>query len=197
MNLFNRLVTIVVLVVVWVTLVALAAAPSQALAWAQAGLDRLAQWLAGLETLQPAWLYALVRVGTVVLSTLILLGLLWLELRRGRVPTVRVVLPSGGQATVTAESVERRLAWHIDQLADVIEVYPRVQPHGTSLDVRLDLETSPEVDIPLKSEEVMALTREVVEQQMGLQLRHIKVEVRHADFPEPVPTSSASTNRKV
>lgn len=191
MNLFNRMITLLVLVVLWAIIVLLVAVPGQALSWAQAGLDWLRQSLAALAELSPAWLYPLMRVLVLVLATIAFLVLLWLEVRRRRTPVVRVQVAAGGEAAVTAESVARRLAWHIDQLADVVQVFPEVQPRGAGVDVHLTLDTAPDVDVPMKTEEVIALTREIIEQHMGLQLRKVKVELRHAEFPEVAGGSSA------
>jgi hypothetical protein len=196
MNIFNRAVTVLVLIVLWAIIVVLAAMPEQALSWAQQGLSWLTQSLAALAALQPAWLYPLLRVLTIVLATVVLIVLLWLEVRRQRTPVVRVQLPSGGEAAVTAESVARRLAWHIDQLADVVQVYPEVQARGSSVDVQLALDTTPDVDVPMKTEEVIALTREIIEQHMGLQLRKVKVELRHTEFPRMVSSASSPVNRQ-
>jgi hypothetical protein len=183
MNLFNRVVTLMVVLATWLAIVLLAAVPNQWLAWTRAGLDWVEQSLLGLAAMQPSWLYLLLRVGVIGLSTLVLAALLWLELRRRRTPVARVQVPVGGQAAVTADSVARRLAWHIDQLADVISVRPMVQTRGGVLDVHLSLETAPEVDVPMKTEEVMVVAREVIEQQMGLQLRKLQVEIQHAPYP--------------
>ncbi|MCS6842955.1 MAG: alkaline shock response membrane anchor protein AmaP [Caldilineales bacterium] len=189
MNVFNRIVTTLLIVAVGIAVIALAVAPDQALATARLGLERLAAVLEALAALQPAWLFPLMRGLVAALATVALVVLLWLELRRPRTPAARVRLSSGGQATVTADSIGRRVAWHVDQLADVVSVEPEVRPHGNSVDVRLRLETAPDTDVPMKTEEVMALTREVVERQLGLQLRKLQVEIHHADFPEAPPGS--------
>lgn len=195
MNHFNRVVTIAVAIVLYLAVVLVAGAPAQAMAWVQGSVDWLAQVLASLEALSPAWIYPIGRVLALVLATVALLALLWLELRRRKVPVVRVQLPSGAQATVTAESVARRLAWHVDQLADVVNAAPQVRTRGTSVDILMVLETAPEVDIPLKSEEVMAVVKEVVERDMGLQLRQLKVEVHHAPYPDRNHTVNSASKR--
>lgn len=189
MNLFNRIVTTVVVLALAAAAIALAVAPDRALGTAQLGLDRLAAALEALAGLQPAWLFPLMRGLVAALATVGLVVLLWLELRRSKTPAARVQLTSGGQALVTADSIGRRVAWHLDQLADVVSVEPEVRPHGASVDVRLRLETAPDVDVPMKTEEVMAVTREVVERQLGLQLRRLQVEIHHAEFPEAPPGS--------
>ncbi|MEA3334521.1 MAG: hypothetical protein U9R25_01325 [Chloroflexota bacterium] len=184
MNAFNRVITILVLILAWAAVVLVAAIPETALSWVQQGLLWLEQSLATLAGFNPSWLYPLLRAATIVLSTIIAAGLLWLELRRDKTPAVKVSLQSGGEAAVTTESVARRLSWHVDQLADVIRSTPNVRARGNSVDIQLDLETAPDVDVPMKTEEVMAVTREVIEDQMGLQLNRLKVNIHHAPFPE-------------
>lgn len=195
MNHFNRVVAIAVAILLYLAVVLVAGAPAQAMTWAQGAVAWLGQLLASLEVLSPAWLFPAGRVLALVLATVALLAFLWLELRRRRVPAVRVQLPSGAQATVTAESVARRLAWHVDQLADVVNAVPQVRTRGSSVDILMVLETAPEVDIPLKSEEVMAVVKEVVERDMGLQLRQLKVEVHHAPYPVRNHTVNSASKR--
>ena len=148
---------------------------------AGAGLDRAKPGARGCHGSELAF-WAL-RAGSIVLVTLLALLLLRWELRRKRTPVVKVRTASGGEAAVTADSIARRLAWHIDQLADVISVTPQVRTHGSTVDIQLDLQTSPDVDIPMKTEEVIALTRDVIQTQMGLQVNKIKVNIEHAPYP--------------
>jgi hypothetical protein len=183
-NVFNRIVTVLLLLFLWILIILVAAVPQGMIDLARQGLDWAQQMLVVLETLQPQWLFPLLQVATVLLTTIIALLLLWLELRRPRTPAVKVHLESGGEASVTADSVARRLAWHLDQLADVVSVAPHVRTRGGGVDIQLDLETAPDVDVPMKTEEVVAVTREVIESQMGLQLNKVKVNIQHTDFPE-------------
>lgn len=184
MSVLNRIVTMLALILGWLVVVLLAAVPELALEWARLGLDWVEQFLSSLAGLRISWLYPVLRVAVILLATAILVSLLWLELRRKRPPAVKVQLPSGGQAAVTADSVSRRLAWHIDQLADIIAVEPTVMRRGGGVEVHLQVETAPDVDVPMKTEEVMAVTRDVIETQMGLQLRKVKVDLSHAAFPD-------------
>lgn len=181
MNLINRLVTVLVVLVLWGVLVVLAAVPSQALTWSRQGLDWIEASLAQFAAAQPAWLYLIVRGATIIVVTLLALAWLLQELRRKRTPVVKMRLPSGGEAAVTADSVGRRLAWHIDQLADVVSVTPTVRTRGNAVDLDLTLQTAPDVDVPMKTEEVIAVARDVIETQMGLQLNRVKVSI------EPTP----------
>ena len=182
MSFVNKLVTLLVIVLVWTGVVLLAAVPQPALGWARQGLDWVEHSLARGATIDPSWLFGALRAGTIVLVTLLALLLLRAELRRKRTPVVKMRPAGGGEAAVTADSIARRLAWHVDQLADVISVTPQVRTRGSSVDIQLDLKTSPDVDIPMKTEEVIALTREVVQIQMGLQVNKIKVNIEHAPY---------------
>ena len=76
----------------------------------------------------------------------------------------------------------RRLQWHLDQVADVITVVPSVRSRGGSVDIRLEIETAPDIDIPMKTDEVVDVTRDIIEQDMGLRLGKLDVHMRCAPF---------------
>ena len=116
--------------------------------------------------------------------TLVALALLWAEVRRRKTPVVKIKSASGGEATVTAELVERRLAWHLDQLAEVVSATAAIRPRGSAVDVKVALETSPDVDIPMKTEEVIAVARDVIGTQMGLRVNKTEVQITHAPYED-------------
>jgi hypothetical protein len=66
----------------------------------------------------------------------------------------------------------------------VVKVTPKIKPHRKAIDVELNLETAPDIDVPTKTEEVCEVARDVVEGRMGLKLRKIKVNIRHAPYPD-------------
>lgn len=182
MNIINRVIAVLLAIVLWVALVALALVPDKALAWARQALSWIENSLAHAAATLPDWLYLLARLGVVVVVSLLMAAWVLQQLRRKVPAVVKMRLPSGGQAEVTAESVSRRLAWHIDQLADVNQVTPVVRTRGNAVDVDINLQTAPDVDVPMKTEEVVAVARDVVETQMGLQLSRVKVNIDHAPY---------------
>ncbi len=186
MNLINRIITVLLVIVLWGVIVLLAATPAQTLTWGRQGLDWVEVSLYQLAAMQPGWLYPLLRAAAILVATLLALAWLMQELRRKRTPVVKMRLPSGGEAAVTTDSISGRLAWHIDQLADVVSVAPVVRARGASLDVDLTLQTAPDVDVPMKTEEVVAVTRDVVETQMGLQLNKVTVHIEHTPYKPPL-----------
>ncbi|MEJ2560333.1 MAG: hypothetical protein P8186_29775 [Anaerolineae bacterium] len=91
---------------------------------------------------------------------------------------------SGGEAQLTTDSIASRLEYNIDQLADVIKVKPVITPGRKGVRVDLEVETSPEIEVPMKTEEVQQLTKDIVENRMGLTLDSVRVVIRHAPYPK-------------
>jgi hypothetical protein len=110
-------------------------------------------------------------------------AILWLEVRRPRAKTIKVMKISGGEAELTVDSIANRLEYNIDQLADIIKVKPLISPGRKGVKVDLELETSPEIEVPMKTEEVQQLTKDIVETRMGLKLDSVRVLIRHAPYP--------------
>ncbi|MCB0072877.1 MAG: hypothetical protein KDE20_15505, partial [Caldilineaceae bacterium] len=70
----------------------------------------------------------------------------------------------------------------LDQLAEIVSVVPSVKSRGNAVDIRLEVETAPDVDVPLKTDEVVDVTREIIEQDMGLKLGKLDVHMRYAPY---------------
>jgi hypothetical protein len=114
---------------------------------------------------------------------IVLLLFLWLELRNPKKKTVRVQKLAGGEAHIAVESISERLAYNIDQLPDVVKVTPKINSRSRGVDIDLLLETSPDIDVPMKTEEVLEVTREVISERMGLKIGKVQVKIKHAPFP--------------
>lgn len=183
LNVFNRLVAGLVWLGLIVLLCYTAAAPLQAVGQAQALLaglgDQLAQWQRANPT---NFFIGQIAMGVV---TILLFGtLLWLEVWPRRRKGVRIHTREGGLVELDTASISRRLEWHLDQLAEVITVVPVVKARGDAVDIHLEVETAPEIDVPMKTDEVVEVTRDIIEQDMGLRLGKLDVRIRHAPFEE-------------
>lgn len=183
MNIFNRIVVVLLLLVLLTLSVLVAVFPAETVRIAQRGLEAVGAFFTTVET-SYFWLYVAGRVLLVLITVLVVGLLLWAEIRPRRPRAVRLSTESGSQAAVTTDSVARRLTWHIDQLADVVSVTPIVSAHGKAVDVVLNLETSPEIDVPMKTDEVVAVAREVIGERMGLQIGKIEVHITHAPYQD-------------
>ncbi len=182
MNVLNRILAILFVLILSVVVLALAVTPFATLDWLQGGLERLRQALA-MQQSENSLLFMLARLVMVLVAAFVLVVLVLAERPRRAQPAVRLQT-STGAAEVTTDSVARRLRWHLDQLADVIAVTPTVRPHGDRVDVFLEVETSPVIEVPMKTEEVMLVAREVVEERMGLKLGRLDVRIRHSEYPK-------------
>ncbi|NJN82587.1 MAG: hypothetical protein HC802_10165 [Caldilineaceae bacterium] len=115
-------------------------------------------------------------------AVLLLGALLTLELWVGRRRGVRIRTAEGGSAELDIKSIGRRLEWHLEQLAEIISVVPAVKSRGGSVNIKLEVETAPDVDVPMKTDEIVEVTRDIIEQEMGLRLGKLDVQMRYAPF---------------
>jgi hypothetical protein len=185
MNIINRLVMVALIfvIIIVVAVIVIVPGPSFSLVesffhWAGQNTD----YYQNSPTEWPIFAAARVLIGGAVV--LVCLFLLWLELRQPKKKTVRVQKLAGGEAHITVDSISQRLAYNIDQLPDVIKVSPQITSKSRGVDIELLLETSPDIDVPMKTEEVLQVTREVVGERMGLKLGKVQVKIKHAPFPK-------------
>ncbi len=184
MNTLNRLIALLIFFIAFILLSVLAIAPFETIDWMQMQLGTFSAWATTFQQ-NNALFFNLARLGLALFAFLIIVPLMMAEIPRKKEPTVR--LRSGqGDVQVTAESIAKRLAWHLDQLADVITVSPTVTPKGEKVHIDLDVETSPEIDVPMKTEEIMLVTREIIEKDMGLKLGKLRINIRHASYPQGI-----------
>ena len=186
MNTFNRVVVILFLLATIIIMTVVLVVPRPV-------IEVLQWWLWNLDTnlsLTSPPILLVVGVALALLVDVVCAVLIWLEIRRRRPRAIRVRSISGGQAELTVESVARRLEHNISQLDGVTFVKPNVWGKRGGVEVELDLETSPEVDVPTKTEEVCQVTREAVEDKMGLKLHKVRVNIKYASYPTEPPMAS-------
>ena len=179
MNIFNRLIVIFSLLAVMIVSAIFFIVPLPILQVVNLFLQQLE---ANLKGAPPIFQIA----GGLALTLLVWVfcaAILWLEVRRPRAKTIKVLKISGGEAELTIDSIANRLEYNIDQLADIIKVKPIISPGRKGVKVDLELETSPEIEVPMKTEEIQQLTKDIVETRMGLRLDSVRVLIRHAPYP--------------
>ena len=181
MSFFNRIIALLLWLALLAALLVFAVTPLQTVGWLQTQLNDLARWLQEWQSASSAsFLVAQAALGIVAL--LVLGTLAFFEVMTGRRRGVRIRTTEGGSAELDTNSIGRRLQWHLDQLAEVITVVPSVKARGGSVDVKLEIETVPDVDIPMKTDEVVEVTHAIIEQDMGLRLGKLDVRMRCAPF---------------
>jgi len=176
MEVFNRVVVVLLLLGTIVVVSAVMVAPRPIIYF-------LEQWLFFFED-NLFWINWLVFAPTGVFAVILCILLLWLEIRRPRAKAIKIQGIEGGRAWMTAESVASRVEHDVAQLDGVIGATSKVSAGGEGIEVRLDLEVGPDIEVPSKAEEVCRVARQVIEEKMGLRLENVTVNVRHAAYPK-------------
>ena len=128
-----------------------------------------------------ATLIQAISVGTALLVFVVAILLLFLELHRPAMNRLHVQSVTEGQVEVTADAIIHRLQVAVLQVADVTKVTPRVVSASKGMvDLFIELETLPEVNVPKKTAEVIAVSKQVMEEQMGLKVGKVQVQVHHS-----------------
>lgn len=193
MDIFNRIMVVLGLVGAVFLLVTFMMVPVGLVDGLATSFSVVAQFLEenGITFLAFTWTWIVFTLMGMLLLVILLL-LLYLEIRRPARGAVRILHVSGGEAEVSTDSIAQRLEHNIDQLAEVISVRPMVTARRGGVEAALDVETSPDIDVPSKTEEICQVAREVLEERMGLKLNKITVNIRHAPYPEPAKAPDES-----
>ncbi len=177
MRVFNRVVMILS-ILVWIALVVyVMILPLDAVYYARTGLDYFEK-----RIFDDQFFYTFLASGGGLL--LILLLLFWLEIRRVRRKTVRVKTKGKGNAHLGIQSVAQSLEYRIDELAGVRKVEPRITSRGRDVEVALDLDTSPSVNLPVLTDQIMRLCHDIIEGQLGIKIRgKVNINISHEPYP--------------
>jgi hypothetical protein len=182
MNIFNRgvviLLTLTLLIAIPICLCVFLAFPSDTFTYGKAWLS-LVQDRFDMNTYLTAIVLG-IMFG--VLTELFLLLLLIAEILPRRKKTIKVQMVEGGEARLHLNSIIQRLRYEVDRLPEITDVRPRVKAKGKGIEVFLDVKTSPTVDVPSKTEELVALVREQVENRMGIRLNKVTVNITHSPY---------------
>jgi len=184
-NTFNRIV-MVLGILFWIAVVTyVVLLPLDAVGVARLGLDVFEQSL-----FDDQFFTTFLAVSGGILF--LMLVLLVLELRRPRRRTVRIKTQGRGNAQLDVESVTQSLEYRVDELAGVRQVRTHIRSRGKDVDVSLDLDTSPSVNIPVLTDQVVSLAQDIVEGQLGLKIHgQVRVNIKHEPYPRgtmPVAT---------
>lgn len=185
MNVFNRIVMVLLILGLLALSAVMFLTPQTAMDNVVAAISDLRSgtlFTAGLST------YYLVGVAAVAL---VLFILLILEIRKGRQKSVRIKTEGNGKARIGVDSVVQSLAYRIDELPGVRDAKARVTSRGTDVTVAVDLHTSPTVNVPAVTAQIVNLAHEIIETQLGVKI-HGKVEVNVAHEPFPRGTMAGT-----
>lgn len=148
----------------------------------QALVDSVTNLARGLVSGPNTALTQLICTGLAALLFVIAVLILFLELHRPPIKRLKVQEVTGGQVEVTIEAIVHRLEHEISQIGDVTRVRPRVvaTKKGNVVDLFLEVETTPDVNVPQKTQEIIAAARQVMEERMGLKVGKIEMRLDHS-----------------
>lgn len=129
-------------------------------------------------------------IGLVVFVPAVIL--LWLEVRRTTRDTIRISKISGSEAHLSTQAVAQSLIYYVDALQGVVRVRPRLAADANAISVRLDVETTPDVDVRAKTEEITRTARGVIEEKLGLRLKRLNIHIHHSTFARNTPQGMAT-----
>lgn len=168
MNVFNRLFTITGIIVLIVAGTATLISPATVLSFIQTTADAIhVNVFANMGELARLG----VRSLAAVIFVLIMLGLLWLEVRRPPQRTIEVGRYTGGTTIkISTDSIESKIRDSVDSLGGVIGARVSANTRSKAVDVSIDVLATKETDLVAKAEEVSAITRMIVQDHLGLKL---------------------------
>ncbi len=178
MNVFNRIVMVLILLtlIVAVAFVMMRPVTSASI------LLGVVHSLRDIVLLMPGSFQVSSAVG--VAALVLLLVLLGLEVRPTARRFVQVQTKGRGTANLGLESVANSLEYRIDELEGVRKVVPRLHSRGREVDIVLDVDASPSVNVPSLSEQLISLAHDIVEGQLGLKIHDaVVVNVNYEPYP--------------
>jgi hypothetical protein len=177
MNVFNRIVMVLCLLLMLAAAVALIAFPLDSVAAVRACIDRFEQAMFNDQ-------FFYIFLGAAAALGLVALLLVILEFGKPRKKSVRIKTKGGGNAVLGIDSVAQSLEYRIDELAGVRKVQSRIVSRGRDVEVTIDLDTSPSVNVPVLTDQIIDMCHDIVEQQLGVRIRgKVGVNVRHEPYP--------------
>ncbi len=132
-----------------------------------------------------------VMIGIAAAVDLLLILILFFEIKQSKPTKAQVKLIGGGTAEVTFEAVSQRLKVIKERVGGIVSVHSDVRAKRKKIDVRLEVGIMPETNVPNKIEQLQSIVKEIVEQQMGLHLASTpEIKVRHASGLEKLGQNS-------
>jgi hypothetical protein len=191
MKTINKIWVIIDILMLIPLLTVLLAMPDMSIVWLRQGADALAAYVMALSPMGRP-IMAAVAVGL----DLLLLAMLYFELRRPPTTHARVKQVDGAVVEIAFEAIRQRLLYHLGNVPDVLKVTSHINARGGRVDVQVDVETSPHVIVPDKATEIIGAIHQALEDEMGLKMRR-KPEVRiyHSAYHDVGPVRPRSSSR--
>ncbi|MGQ9468168.1 MAG: hypothetical protein ACUVSG_11115 [Anaerolineae bacterium] len=198
MNVLNRILVVIGLLLALPLGMAMCIAPMPILEAIGQGLDGLVLWLHATPALMRILLGILFALAWMVICLLLLI----LELRRPPRRMVRVERVDGGVVEVNLKTITDHIAYELEQLPGVLHTRSRASVRRNAVAVEVEVETAGDMAVPAQASQIVDVVRHVVEEKVGVRLAH-PPQVRMQATPAPAvirrpvegpPSGSSSPN---
>lgn len=190
MNILNRILVVLGLLLALPLGVALCVAPIPILGALEQGVEGLNAWLGTTPALARVLLGLLFALAWIVVCILLLV----LELRRSPRRMVRVERVEGGTVEVSLKTVAEHITYALEQLPGVLRVHPQVLARRGTVAVTVDVDIAGDLEVPAQASRLVETVRQVVEEKVGVRLAQPpRVRLRAAPAPPPLrrPTTES------
>lgn len=127
----------------------------------------------------------LVCLGVTLLTAVFAILLLYLELMPNGKMRMHLKSIQGADVLMSADAITTQLQYALDPLPGVIRATPKVfKGKGDTVDVMLDMTTTSDVDVKRKTDEVMDVTRTVLEGGLGLRVGKVQIKIEQMKPPK-------------
>lgn len=184
MNVFNRIVMIILIIAMIAGGVYLLLRPMDVLNLGASGIKVLQ------DQVYDARFFMFFAIGGGIVLFILLL-IFWLEIKRVHFRIARVQTKGKSNTWLGIQSIAQSLEYRIDELAGVRSVKPKVTSYGKDVEIYIALDASPAVNIVALTDQVTQMVSEVIETQLGLKIRgKVLIQVSQEPYPRQPGTSS-------
>ncbi len=184
MNMFNRVVLVLILLALMIIVTSAAMFP-------QVVLVSVGEWLQYggkyFDQINPVLRIA----GGLVLSLIVDIGLailIFFEVRPQRKRSIRVQQVAGGTVTISDTSIIQQIAYKLDPIAGVIAVRPQIRAKGEKVQAIVQVEVGANTNVPRMATLLMERVQKVLAEDLGLQVYgHPEVQIKVAPSPTKLP----------
>lgn len=126
-----------------------------------------------------------VCLGVTVLVAVFAILLLYFELMPSGKMRMHLKSIQGADVLMSADAITTQLEYALDPLPGVIRATPKVfKGKGDTVDVMVDMTTTSDVDVKRKTDEVMDVTRTVLEGGLGLRVGKVQIKLEQMKPPK-------------
>ncbi len=167
MNLFNRIIIILLLVVSIPVLTIVLVVPQNVLV--NVG-DQMMSLGYSVNNIQPPWLRLAGGILIALIWDALAIFLVIREVKSQRKRYIRVKEISGGMATINPDSIVQQLEYAIDPLPGIIKVKPKVTAKRDKVRAEVEVTVRATSDVPELATNLVKVIRQVLTTELGLQV---------------------------